>query len=93
MSKTEELPKDIVELSFEDALSELEGIVSKLEAGDVGLEQSIDIYTRGTQFQCEFYRFKKQSSFHLTVSSQDTTTIKEGKRNKTIAKNEILEMN
>ncbi|MCK5041578.1 MAG: exodeoxyribonuclease VII small subunit [Sphingomonadales bacterium] len=51
MSKTEELPKDIVELSFEDALSELEGIVSKLEAGDVGLEQSIDIYTRGTQLR------------------------------------------
>jgi len=52
MSKAENsLPKDIVEMSFEAALSELEGIVSKLEAGDVGLEQSIDIYTRGTQLR------------------------------------------
>lgn len=52
MSKAEDsLPKDITELSFEAALSELEGIVSKLEAGDVGLEQSIDIYTRGTQLR------------------------------------------
>lgn len=52
MSKAAEtLPKDITELSFEDAMSELEGIVSKLEAGDVGLEQSIDIYTRGTQLR------------------------------------------
>lgn len=52
MSKTSEpLPKDILALSFEEALAELEGIVSKLEAGDVGLEQSIDIYTRGTQLR------------------------------------------
>lgn len=45
------IPEDILALSFEDALSELERIVSKLEAGDVGLEQSIDIYTRGTQLR------------------------------------------
>jgi exodeoxyribonuclease VII small subunit len=52
MSKAkDELPEDIAKLSFEDALSELEGIVSKLEGGDVGLEQSIDIYTRGTQLR------------------------------------------
>ena len=52
MSKTAEaVAKDIEGLSFEEALTELEGIVSKLEAGDVGLEQSIDIYTRGTQLR------------------------------------------
>ena len=52
MTKTSEpLPKEILDLNFEQALSELEGIVSKLEAGDVGLEQSIDIYTRGTQLR------------------------------------------
>jgi len=38
---------DIKNLSFEDALSELEGIVSKLERGDAPLEESIDIYERG----------------------------------------------
>lgn len=52
MTKTSEpLPKEILDLNFEQALSELEGIVSKLEAGEVGLEQSIDIYTRGTQLR------------------------------------------
>lgn len=52
MSKTvDDLPEDIQSLSFEAALSELESIVSKLETGDVGLEQSIDIYTRGTQLR------------------------------------------
>lgn len=38
---------DIAALPFEAALKELEGIVAKLERGDVTLEESIDIYTRG----------------------------------------------
>ncbi|MCG8506925.1 MAG: exodeoxyribonuclease VII small subunit [Sphingomonadales bacterium] len=47
--KTDEpIPKDIAELSFEQALEALEDIVKKLEEGTVGLEDSIDIYTRGT---------------------------------------------
>jgi exodeoxyribonuclease VII small subunit len=42
---------DIARLSFEDALAELEEIVSRLEGGDVGLEESIDIYTRGAMLK------------------------------------------
>lgn len=42
------LPADIEALSFEDALKALEDIVSKLESGEVSLEESIEIYTRGT---------------------------------------------
>ena len=38
---------DIVGLSFEQALKELEQIVSKLERGDVELEPSIALYERG----------------------------------------------
>lgn len=34
-------------LSFEAALAELEGIVQRLEAGNVPLEESIAIYERG----------------------------------------------
>lgn len=41
------IPADIVELNFERALAELEEIVRRLEAGDVSLEESIEIYTRG----------------------------------------------
>jgi len=41
-------PDDIASLSFEEALSELEGIVQKLEAGEVDLEESIAFYERGT---------------------------------------------
>jgi len=38
---------DIDEMSFEQALKELEAIVDRLEKGDVELEASILIYERG----------------------------------------------
>ena len=41
------IPADIAGLSFEKALAELEAIVQRLEAGDVSLEESIEIYSRG----------------------------------------------
>ena len=36
------------EMSFEEALAELEGIVQKLERGQLDLESSIQAYERGT---------------------------------------------
>ncbi len=50
-----ELPPEIAAMSFEQALEALEEIVRRLEAGEVNLEESIDIYTRGTQLKrhCE----------------------------------------
>ncbi len=49
------IPDDIRKMKFEEALSALEEIVRNLESGDVSLEESIDIYTRGTQLKahCE----------------------------------------
>ncbi len=38
---------DIKKLSFEQAIEELEGIVSQLEGGKVALERSVAIYERG----------------------------------------------
>ena len=45
----------IKEMSFEDALKELEGIVAKLERGEAPLEESISIYERGAKLKahCE----------------------------------------
>jgi len=34
-------------LSFEQALQELEAVVSKLESGEVSLDDAIDAYSRG----------------------------------------------
>ena len=50
-----EIPSDIQKLSFEESLLELEKIITKLEDGKVTLDESIDIYTWGSQLRvhCE----------------------------------------
>ncbi len=53
MSKTQNqdattMPADIAAMTFEQALAALDDIVKKLESGQVDLEASIEIYTRGT---------------------------------------------
>ena len=55
MVKKQEIPAKIAKLTFEEALLELESIVGQLEDGTVSLEESINIYTRGTQLKhhCE----------------------------------------
>lgn len=44
---TDDAVTDVDGLSFEAALKQLEEIVTKLERGDVPLEESIAIYERG----------------------------------------------
>lgn len=41
----------ISELSFEEALRELERIVTRLESGDAQLQEAIDLYERGDQLR------------------------------------------
>ena len=38
-------------LSFEDALTELEGIVASLESGEVSLDAAISAFERGTELK------------------------------------------
>ena len=47
MNKGTDAGADIVAMSFEAALKELEQIVARLESGDIELEESIAIYERG----------------------------------------------
>ena len=46
---------NVDEMSFEDAMRELEAVVSQLERGDVALDQSIALYERGAALKarCE----------------------------------------
>ena len=46
-----EIPEDIARMSFEEALEELENIVTLLERGEAPLEESIEIYARGIQLK------------------------------------------
>ncbi|MCY3879740.1 MAG: exodeoxyribonuclease VII small subunit [Rhodobacteraceae bacterium] len=47
--------KPIEEMPFEEALAELEEIVSRLESGDTPLDEAIQLYQRGSKLKtrCE----------------------------------------
>ncbi len=47
--------KPVAEMSFEEAMRALEGVVSQLESGDVELEKSIALYEKGAELKahCE----------------------------------------
>ncbi len=64
---------DIKDLSFEDALSELESIVARLERGDAPLEESIDVYERGAKLKkhCEDKLKKAQLKVDKIVLGND----------------------
>ena len=53
---SEETPaKPVDEMTFEEAMAELERVVDTLERGDVALEESISLYERGAELKahCE----------------------------------------
>lgn len=54
-NEAEQLPADIQQMSFEQALEELEQIVRRLEAGQGTLDDAIGSYERGAQLKrhCE----------------------------------------
>ena len=49
------MQKEVKNISFEEALKELESIVQKLESGQVKLEEAVAAYEKGVQMQkiCE----------------------------------------
>jgi exodeoxyribonuclease VII small subunit len=49
----DEAAPDIESLSFEQALKELESIVSRLESGDAALQEAIDLYERGDKLRAQ----------------------------------------
>lgn len=47
--------RPVAEMTFEEAMAELEQVVGKLDRGDVALEDSIQLYERGAELKkrCE----------------------------------------
>jgi exodeoxyribonuclease VII small subunit len=56
---------DVANLPFEKALAELETIVSRLERGDVALEESIVIYERGEALKARCEGLLKQAEARI----------------------------
>lgn len=66
-------PDPIAELSFEDALKQLEAIVARLESGEAALDESISLYTRGEALrsQCEARLKSAQARIELITLGSD----------------------
>ncbi len=62
---TEVSLSDVSTLTFEKALAELEAIVGKLERGDVPLEESIAMYSRGEVLRTHCETLLKQAEMRI----------------------------
>ena len=74
-----DIPREIQEMSFEHAREALEAIIARLEAGDVNLDGSIEIYSRGTQLlrHCEAKLKGAQERVEKIVAGPDGTVTAE----------------
>jgi exodeoxyribonuclease VII small subunit len=66
--------KPVGEIDFEKSLSELEGIVKKLETGSLPLEQSLELFERGV----ELARSCKTKLDEAELRVQKLVKVKEG---------------
>jgi len=69
--------KPVSELTFEEALRELEGVVGHLERGDVALDASIALYERGAELKkhCEAQLARAQARIEqITLAENGTPT-------------------
>jgi exodeoxyribonuclease VII small subunit len=76
MTTTSKKPK-IDDLSFEQAMAELDSIVRGLESGDIELEASIEAYERGAELKkhCEKKLAGAKARIEkITVGSDGTIT-------------------
>ncbi len=73
--KKSNISPDITKLSFEEALEQLEEIVSKLEDGSINLEESIEEYTRGVHLKNHCETKLKEA----TLKVEQITIEKDGK--------------
>ena len=73
--KKSSISPDITKLSFEEALDQLENIVSKLEDGSINLEESIEEYTRGIHLKNHCETKLKEA----TLKVEQITIDKDGK--------------
>ena len=63
--------KPVEEMSFEEAVAELERIVSELERGSVPLEKSIAIYERGEALKKRCERLLKEAEARIEKITLD----------------------
>jgi exodeoxyribonuclease VII small subunit len=63
--------KKVSEMSFEDAMGELEAVVGQLERGDVPLDQSIKLYERGAALKARCQEKLKEAEEKVAAITLD----------------------
>jgi exodeoxyribonuclease VII small subunit len=61
----------INELSFESAYAELETVITKLESGDVPLEESVELFERGRQLSDHCQALLDKAELRVNQLSND----------------------
>ncbi|SMX46734.1 exodeoxyribonuclease VII small subunit [Actibacterium lipolyticum] len=64
--------KPVGEMSFEEAMAELERVVNQLERGDVPLEDSIKLYERGAALKKRCEEKLKEAEEKVAAITLDT---------------------
>ncbi len=62
---------DLNALSFEEALTELDNIVARLEAGDLTLEESLALFERGQKLATRCNKQLDEASLRVEQLSED----------------------
>jgi len=62
--------------SFESSLKELERIVEQLEAGDLPLEQSLELFEQGVRLsrECQRWLDEAEQKVEILIKGDDGTT-------------------
>jgi exodeoxyribonuclease VII small subunit len=78
MAKSNE--NDVSKLSFEDTIKELTGIVSKIEQGQISLENSIQQYERGMTLIKHCRQILSKAEERIVKISEENQTENRGKK-------------
>ncbi|MDA5095057.1 exodeoxyribonuclease VII small subunit [Aliiroseovarius sp. KMU-50] len=61
----------VAEMSFEEAMRELEAVVGQLERGDVALDASIKLYERGAELKARCEKKLKEAEEKVAAITLD----------------------
>lgn len=68
---SQQLETNVEDLSFEAALRELEATVTRLEAGDMALDESLQLYERGQQLAARCSKQLSEANLKVEQLSAD----------------------
>ena len=63
--------KPVTEMTFEEAMAELERVVGQLERGDVALDDSIKLYERGAELKARCEKKLKEAEEKVAAITLD----------------------